>query len=173
MSYIFLSISFVFLVLCVEQAVKDPQSYPIVGRFAFISLCFNLLAMVLFPFSHGLSSTRQVNAEPAESHRVGNGVVEQSVAVASDTHRGGNGVEEAVDRAKATFESIDNNLNSMLDSTDRILWHLAEIKVALICPEALPLAPWLHESESPSPSPLLPDAGLDSGVGVSETPKED
>jgi hypothetical protein len=157
MAYIFLSLSFVFLCLCIEQAVKKPQEYNLVGKFAFISLIFNVLSMFLFPWSSGYR-------ESLASHRVGNGV-------ASDTHRGGNGIylapedmmgvykrrEKLHDDLTTRMRSMNEDLDSMNSMTTDMLVDLAEIKAILLC-------------STPDQSS---DFGLDSGTGVSETPSED
>jgi len=114
-SYIALSVSFVFLFLLLDAYFS--KQYDKVATFGLISMLANLVSMFTFFI---VSEAPKVSA--ADTHRGGNGVVEEETV---SSHRVGNGFD-------ATMVQMQSDLDESVEIADRILVDLAEIKAMLI-----------------------------------------
>ena len=161
-SYIFLSMSFVCIFLTIDFYVK--KQFEPIGKTVFLSLIFNVIAMFYSVGHH--CTTRAAEA----AHRVGNGLTD-TPSVEADTHRGGNGLQ-SISEADARLEreiamekthaEIMFNLGYIKAQLDHMTKDLKE--VTSVIGDEIPA-----DQDSSDSS----DAGapLDSGAGVSETPK--
>lgn len=157
LSYLFLSISFVFLFLAMDALYN--KNLDNVGRFVCISLIANLVAM----FSFVLPTRPQDDVLDIPDHNVPENR-DTARVIPKDMIIG------ATERRERIHHRMNEDLNSMNEMTTEMLIDLAEIKGMLRCLDRekyppfsiAPLAPIIQES----------DLGLSSeDTGVSETPK--
>lgn len=141
LSYIALSISFVFLFLAVDEYFK--KNHDLMGRFVCVSLVANLMAMFSFIFPVRVSDT----------HRGGNGIATAEGKVKVDPDE----FSKAVEAREETHRRINEDLREMNQMTTDMLVDLGEIKGMLRCYAPLES---LEESLEESPD-----------TGVSDTPK--
>lgn len=150
-SYIFLSMSFVCIFLTIDFYVK--KQFEPIGKTVFLSLIFNVIAMVTSVGHH--CSTRTAEA----SRPTGDDLP----SVEADTHRGGNGLQ-SISRADAALER-----EIAMDKThSEIMFNLGYIKAQLDhMTRDLKDVTAVMTDEIPAPDQ---ESDLDSGL---ETPKED
>lgn len=167
LSYLFLSVSFVFLVLALDALVK--KNHDNIGRFVCISLVANLVSMFSFAMPSNRPQRDTLDLPDHNAERDAPRVVPSEMIIG------------ATQRREAIHHRMNDDLDAMNEMTTNMLINLAEIKGMLRCLDRekyppfvdggiLPLAPIIQESDLGLSSD---DAGLspDAGAGVSETPK--
>jgi len=163
LSYLFLSVSFVFLVLAMDALVKKNTDN--IGRFVCISLVANLVSMFSFVFPSRYADTHR-GGNGVASHRVGNGAEEDPNDPNAPKYIPSEIVIGATQRREQIHHRMNEDLDAMHEMTTDMLVNLAEIKAYIRCLD--PDAFIAQSSDAGLPS--LEDAGAGAGVS-SETPK--
>ncbi len=148
LSYLFLSVSFVFLVLAMDALVKKNTDN--IGRFVCISLVANLVSMFSFVMPSNRPQRDALDIPDHNAERDAPKYIPSEIVIG------------ATQRREQIHHRMNEDLDAMNEMTTEMLVNLAEIKGYIRCldPEA-----FINQSL---------DAGLpseDSGAGVSDTPK--